>query len=70
MHCKPLLATDPRDVGCGETFELIHAYADIAADGRDPEQSMPGVTVAPGDLRPLRRGLPGAPRSGTCRSRD
>ena len=42
---KLLLSTDPRDVGCGETFELIHAYADIAADGRDPEHSMPGITV-------------------------
>lgn len=40
-----MLATDPRDAGCGTTFELIHAYAEIAAQGGDPEQSMPGITV-------------------------
>ena len=42
---RTLLATDPRDAGCGETFELIHAYAEIAARGGDPEESMPGVTI-------------------------
>ncbi len=40
-----LLATDPRDAGCAETFELIHAYAQIAASGGDPEDSMPGITI-------------------------
>lgn len=40
-----LLATDPRDVGCAETFELIHRYAQIAAAGGDPEESMPGITI-------------------------
>lgn len=42
---EQLLATDPRDAGCGETFELIHAYAEIAAQGGDPERSMPGITA-------------------------
>ncbi len=42
---ESLLSTDPRDAGCGETFELIHAYATIAVAGGDPEESMPGVTL-------------------------
>ena len=42
---QSLLATDPRDAGCGDTFELIHAYAEIAAGGGDPEVVMPGVTI-------------------------
>lgn len=42
---QTLLATDPRDAGCAETFELIHAYAQIAATGGDPEHSIPGITI-------------------------
>ncbi len=42
---ESMLATDPRDVGCDETFALIHAYAEIVASGRDPESTMPGITV-------------------------
>ncbi len=41
---QELLATDPRDPGCAETFELIHAYAQIVVDGGDPEATMPGIT--------------------------
>lgn len=40
-----LLATDPRDAGCGGTFEKIHAYATIAAQGGNPEDAMPGITI-------------------------
>lgn len=42
---EAMLATDPRDVGCAETFELIHAYAEIAVSGQDPEAEMPGITA-------------------------
>lgn len=42
---EELLSTDPRDVGCAETFELIHRYAEIVVRGGDPEQEMPGVTA-------------------------
>jgi hypothetical protein len=42
---EALLTTDPRDAGCAETFELIHAYAEIAASGRDPEVELPGITI-------------------------
>lgn len=42
---QTLLATDPRDAGCADTFQLIHAYAEIAAAGGDPEASMPGITI-------------------------
>ncbi len=40
-----LLATDARDVGCADTFALIHAYAEVAVRGEDPEQEMPGITA-------------------------
>ncbi len=42
---EAMLATDPRDAACGETFELIHAYGQILVDGGDPETRMPGVAV-------------------------
>ncbi len=40
-----MLATDPRDVACAETFALIHAYAQLLVDGGDPETQMPGVAA-------------------------
>ncbi len=42
---EQLLATDPRDAGCAQTFELIHAYAETLVRGGDPETEMPGITV-------------------------
>jgi hypothetical protein len=39
------LQTDPRDVGCEETMELMHAYAELVLAGEDPEQRYPGVTA-------------------------
>ena len=42
---ESMLETDPRDAGCAETFELIHAYAEIVVNGGDPEAAMPGITV-------------------------
>ncbi len=42
---QTLLATDPRDAGCAETFALVHRYAEILVAGGDPEATMPGVTA-------------------------
>lgn len=39
------LATDPADVGCDETLELLHAYVELVAAGEDPEQRYPGVAA-------------------------
>ena len=39
------LATDPADVGCAETLELLHAYVELVAAGEDPEQRYPGVSA-------------------------
>lgn len=39
------LATDPADVGCGQTLELPHAYVELVAAGEDPEQRYPGVAA-------------------------
>jgi hypothetical protein len=40
------LRTDPRDVGCGEVMEVMHVYAEAAAD--DPAGAVerhPGVAA-------------------------
>ena len=42
---RTLLDTDPRDVGCGETWQLIDVYAELVLSGEDPERSLPGITV-------------------------
>lgn len=42
---RALLATDPRDVGCEETWQLIDTYAELVLAGEDPEQSFPGITA-------------------------
>jgi hypothetical protein len=39
------LHTDPRDVGCAETIEVMHVYAELVLAGEDPEQRYPGVTA-------------------------
>ena len=40
-----LLATDPRDVGCAETFENIDAFAELTLDRRDAAGRYPGVAA-------------------------
>jgi hypothetical protein len=39
------LQTDPADVGCGETMEVMHIHAEMVLAGDDPEHSYPGVTA-------------------------
>lgn len=40
-----MLTTDSVDVGCTETWALIHAYADVVAAGDDPELRFPGISA-------------------------
>ena len=39
------LRTDPRDVGCGEAMELLHAYAELAAADARAAQRFPGIAA-------------------------
>ena len=49
MSARPalerFLRTDPRDVGCAETMQAMHVYAEMVIAGQDPEQRYPGVTA-------------------------
>lgn len=40
-----LLRTDPRDVGCEQTWRLIDVYAEIVRSGGAPEDQFPGITA-------------------------
>lgn len=42
---RTLLAEDPRDVGCGGTWQLIDVYAELVLSGEDPERTFPGITA-------------------------
>lgn len=42
---RALLTTDPRDVGCEETWQLIDVYAELVLSGEDPELALPGITA-------------------------
>lgn len=39
------LAADPQDVGCDEALAVMHVYADMRANGLDPEVRFPGVAA-------------------------
>jgi len=46
MNLDDFLRTDPRDVGCGEAMELLHAYADLhTADPAAARDRYPGVDI-------------------------
>jgi hypothetical protein len=53
------LQTDPADVGCGETMELMHVYAEIVLAGEDPERRYPGVTAHLRSCGPCEQDLEG-----------
>ena len=38
-------STDPADVGCERTLDLLHAYAELIVGGEDPEQRYPGLAA-------------------------
>ena len=55
-----LVSADPRDPGCGETTELLHVYADLAAaDPRAAVQDYPGATAHLRDCAPCAEDLTG-----------
>jgi hypothetical protein len=39
------LRTDPRDVGCAEAMQMLHAYAELVASGAPAEQRYPGIAT-------------------------
>jgi hypothetical protein len=39
------LRTDPADVGCGQTMELLHAYCELIVAGHDPQVRYPGLAA-------------------------
>jgi hypothetical protein len=39
------LRTDPRDVGCAQAMEMMHIYAELAAEDADAEQRYPGIAA-------------------------
>ncbi len=45
MPLEFFLVTDPRDVGCAETFECIDAFVELTLDRRDAAGRYPGVAV-------------------------
>jgi hypothetical protein len=40
-----LLATDPADVGCDRTFELLDLYVEVELTGQDPQMRFPGTAA-------------------------
>lgn len=45
QELRSFLETDPRDLGCDETWKGIHVYAELVLGGHDPELRFPGVTA-------------------------
>ena len=46
LDLDAFLRTDPRDVGCGEAMELLHAYADRYVTDRDEAvRRYPGIVA-------------------------
>lgn len=39
------VTTSAADVGCEETWRLIHVYADALVAGEDPEMRFPGIAA-------------------------
>lgn len=46
------LATDPADVGCGETLALLDVYVDLLLDGVDVEDRYAGIVAHLRDCAP------------------
>ncbi len=40
-----LLVTDPADVGCNRTFELLDLYVEAELAGQDPQARFPGTAA-------------------------
>ena len=39
------LDTDPRDVGCAETMELLDVYVELTLANAEPERRYPGLAA-------------------------
>jgi hypothetical protein len=39
------LQTDPRDVGCAQAMDMMHAYADLVAAGIPAAERYPGIAA-------------------------
>ena len=46
------LRTDPRDAGCDDTMNRLHAYVELVLAGIDPEVHYPGITAHLRDCGP------------------
>lgn len=46
------LATNPADVGCGETLELLDVYVDLLVDGAHARGRYPGILAHLEDCPP------------------
>lgn len=53
------LATDPADVGCGETLALLDVYADLLLSGGDVAGRHPGIAAHLRDCAPCAEDLAG-----------
>jgi hypothetical protein len=53
------LATDPADVGCGETLALLDLYADLLLAGEDAAGRYPGILAHLEDCAPCAEDLAG-----------
>jgi hypothetical protein len=53
------LSPDPRDVGCGETLQMLDVYVDLLRSGADPEERFPGIAAHLRDCHPCRQDLQG-----------
>lgn len=40
-----LLSTNPLDVGCEQTWQLVDCYVEAVLAGHDPEAAYPGITA-------------------------
>ena len=39
------LRTDPRDVGCEQAMEMLHAYAEVVASGAPADERYQGIAA-------------------------
>src|SRR3954447_8770800 len=45
IDLEAFLTTDPKDIGCGEAMEVLHAYADMVAADEAAQERFPEVAA-------------------------